>query len=448
MSDYETIMSDYETKYDKNMRHMTVICERRQVKMSGLSHKYVNIYKMVKRIKRRVTKRKTTRKTNGRRKLQNIKSNDIANAAMALGAIATGKVAKSYFGTQYSAYDKPYGNKTATNSMTLVTNDKSSERTGGYAQWTQRYQKGTFGKLTPRKIDKLSIDKIIFTHQRLGAFNDYGQLFLGNEVEANGVLRLPLVLMELNSCNNNINGTISTTNPVYQLSQNGTTTQWLSQSGQLPDGSFGSFQWQLERAPHTATQTNAYPGEAAIHLWSSVDLECWGTRNKPTKYDIMLCQFSEDVLPNYGTSDANATEFWQSMIKHYTYSPLAKMSNGFNAKKMKIMKHYTFNLDPTASYENDPDPHVKTMKLFYRFNRKCNFQWKYSNAAGQTISNLNDGDWQQEDAENQTQVHPNARIYVMIRASNFTRIAFPTTSDNSTCPSISWRIRSAFMVNQ
>lgn len=329
-----------------------------------------------------------------------------------------------------------------------------SDGTGSYSQWTQAYRSARFGKLTPRKIDSLSLNRIVVTHRMLGPFNDYGQVYMKNWKKTDGSIEYPLMLMELNSCNNLVLGTVTTHQPVRTLYQTADTASnpkemfWYPQPGLLANGNVDTTgSWVLENSGGTSNSAHTFPHESAIHKWSSIDLELWGCKNKPTKYHIALCQFSEDVLPDWGNRKDQSAEFWQSLVKHYTYSPMAKMDDGFNRKKMKMLKQYTYNIDPTASYENDPDPHVKTVKLYYKFNRKCNFAWQFAGPEVQTVADMNDEDWKAEHGQNQTQVHPNARIYLMIRASNFTRIDQPAVVDNTTNPSISWRLRSCFLVN-
>lgn len=324
---------------------------------------------------------------------------------------------------------------------------RNKEGTGSYSQWTQDYKAGRFGRLTGKKIDSLSYDRVIYCHRRIGPFNDYGQVWLSNYFSPNSTQFYPLFLFELNSCNNMINGVYTGAAPVVQLTQNGTNMNWEQFYAQNPNGTLGSAYWQQEMTGHTAGSAGSVPLMNAIHKWSSLDLELWGCRNKPTKYHICLCQFSEDVLPDFGTAVNQAAEFWQAMVKHYTYSPLAKMDDGFNRKKMKILKQYTYNIDPTANFENDPDPHVKTVKLFYKFNRKTNFAWKFSDPQVQGVVDMNDPDWRQEVNSVQTNAHPNARIYVMVRASNFTKITSPNPITNDTTPSFSWRMRTCWMVN-
>lgn len=341
-------------------------------------------------------------------------------------------------------------------SRTRTVTKKPRNQGGGSMQWTSRYASGRFGKLTSRKIDKLSTDKVILTHRMMGPFNDYGQRFMYHNTDTPGNCYYPLVLMELNSMPNYINGVRYVPNPVHQMFQRngGTTIAWEALNGQAQDGTTLSTGWQVEQSVAMETATGSTPHEESVHTWSSIDLECWGQTAKPTKYTIMLVQLNEDVCPNTTTggqyndiSDPAAVMFWQSLIKQYTYSPLAKMEDGYNRKKMKIMKQYTFTLDPTTTIESDPDPNVKTMKLYYKFNRQCNFAWRFSNNGAQTIGNMNDADWNQNDGLNTTNVHPNARLFVMIRASNYQRQTTPTNCNNTNTPSISWRLRSAHIVN-
>jgi len=408
------------------------------------------------RSRRIVRKRRAVRKrAPARRRLQS-KGYDITGGTYK-SAFTRAAVAAGAYGLGKLAYTKGRRGRNIPmvkqKGLKLQRDDGTS---GGYSQWTQRYQQSTFGRLTTRKINKLSNDTLIFRHQNIGPFNDYGKRFMYNATNATTWFT-PLILFELNSVNNHINGTQTFMNPVHQMTQAIATGHiaWDSIAGQSTDGTSLITNWIPEKSSHISTAVSTSPMDQSIHKWSSLDLELWGQTTKPTMYTIYLCQFSEDVLPetvfaanvgSYATiTNQNAIEFWQSMIKRYTYSPLAKIDDGWGKKKIKIMKQYKINIDPTASYENDPDPHVKTMKLFYRFNRKCNFEWKYSNAQGQSVANMNDADWQQEDGENQCQVHPNARLFVMLRASNFVR----TTTDaatNANSPSISWVMRSCHLV--
>lgn len=407
-------------------------------------------------VKRNVTRnmKKRTSGTSSRRKLQSSLMNKQTRRAVnfVTNAVPVAKAAYNLYNIARSR------NRVNPRGMPKIRKGT----TGGYNQWSQQYDQKTFGRLTTRKIQKMSLDKVIYVHQNIGPFNDGGKTYLSNYNDNVGTKYYPLILFELNCANNYESGTLVPSTAVHQLFQNTATSRMgLSALGsQGPDGTTSQVSWVMEKGSHTAATSMSYPLENAIHAWSSLDLELWGQTQKPTKYHICLCQFSEDVMfPDlkisgtmyYDTIPAtnnNANEFWQSLVKSYSYSPLARIDDGYSAKKWKILKQYTINIDPTANYENDPDPHVKTLKLFYRFNRKCNFQWKFADTTPQTVAEMNDADWKQEDGENFPRVHPNARMFVMIRASNYTPIIAPTVPSTTTSPSISWRMRSCFLINQ
>lgn len=381
--------------------------------MVARKRKYVRRKRRAARPRRRATRRRVVK----RRRLGGAGRQQTLTRLWGAAAAGTGYNAIRDIAETVSSAAGP---RKRARTRTRTRRGPGEEGTGGYAQWTQRYAQARFGRLTPKKIDSLSLDRVVFTHRRIGPFNDYGQVFFGNYITATGAWETPLYLFELNSCNNYINGNKTSFNPVKRLTQVGTAMRWVDVAGHQADGTTFDAAWQAENSSHLDSSSLTFPGDTAIHKWSSLDLELWGCKNKPTKFHVMLCQLSEDVLPDYADRSGQSAEFWQAMIKHYTYSPLAKIDDGFSKKKLKILKQYKVNLDPTASYENDPDPHVKTLKLFYRFNRKSNFKWMFSTPNVMSITDMNQPDWRNELGQNSNQVHPNARLYVMIRASNFT----------------------------
>lgn len=405
------------------------------------------VRRYVKRRRGRSTRRAPRRRVTRGRKVVKRRRLQGKGAAARAGAVVLASAGREIYKRVHTAVGE--ANRRKGGPRKRVKSGKLTEGTGSYSQWTQAYKSAKFGRLTPRKIDAMSVDRSVFVHRRIGPFNDYGQFYLTNQIVSNGNLNFPMMLFELNSCNNFVNGSLQDHAPVRRVYQTNITNQigFDATQGQGTDGVLGPTQWVTESSAHGTNSTLTWPGDNAIHKWSSLDLELWGCRNKPTKYNVSLVQFSEDVLNDYSNKSGQAAEFWQSLIKHYTYSPLAKMEDGWTKKKMKILKSYTINIDPTANYENDPDPHVKTLKLFYRFNRKCTFNWMYNTSTVQTREEMNEADWRQEANQNQVQVHPNARIYVLVRASNFTRLGGGDTADNTTNPSISWVMKTCYLVS-
>lgn len=323
--------------------------------------------------------------------------------------------------------------------------DEPQAPTGAYNQWSQRYAQAKFGKLSLKKLLGNLSDHTTFTWQKYGRFGDNGQIFLSNFKDTAVAVEkytLPAVVMDLTSCLNYSNGTLVQYSPTWQLQKSFSTTtagryQWIPLQGQTPAG-LSNTNWQVEYSSHKSNTQMAYPNAASILKWASIELELWGMKNHPTKYTVEVCKFREEVCPTTDlNADPNYNEFWDSMTKQYAFSPLANNMSGFNKKKVTVLRRYNIDIDPTASFENDSDPHVKTFKIFLRFNRRMNYAWKFTNAAGQTSQQYEAVVYEQEDNENQNVVHPNARIFLMIRASNYNMQTLYGDISNANTPSVS-----------
>lgn len=417
--------------------------------------------KMVKYGRRRVRKSRARRRGPVRRKLRTVKRRKLQAGKTLINA-ARGAA------TLYSLYQGGKGYSTAINegstsagkrkrSTGSRTQTKRLRRrdsgTGAYSQWSQRYTQARFGRLTNKKLIRDNMEYTIFKWTNLKRFGGQGAYLLGHYTGADSNLYLPCLLIELNSINNYINGNVQTYSPVRHLRKEGNGSFGFSPvQGVDPNGNSTST-WVMERSSHLITNPQSYPNDSSIWKWCSLEFEFWGMKNYPTKWNIQLVQLSEDVTPSYNpnsasvVTDGNAEEFWDSIIKPYSYSPLVHQKSGFGKKKYKVLKQYAINIDPTASFENDASPHCKTFKMFYRMNRKCQFDWKYANADGQTQVTIEAPNWQVEDQENQVQVHPNARMYMLIRASNYEVQPNLAALTSANTPTITAIIRSCHIVN-
>lgn len=319
---------------------------------------------------------------------------------------------------------------------------------GAYNQWTQRYASAKFGRMTLRKILKNNMDTTIFTWQNIKQFGGGGTMWLSNHNEGT-VRSLPCYAFDLTSCNNIVNNTLVGGLPMHRLRKaagNGANT-WINASGQAPDGT-SSATWNVERSGHNINTQVAYPNDNSILKWASIEMECWGCKNYPTKFTVELCQFNEDVVPAFD-GDSNYDEFWDSMIKSYTFNPLLTMQNGYGQKKMKVLRRYNIDIDPTASFENDADPHVKTFKMYFKLNRRCQYDWKFANPNPQTITvnQFDTAQYKQEDQENNTVVHPNARVFLLVRATDYTVKPDAASVNTTNAPSFSMKVRTAHVIN-
>lgn len=410
--------------------------------------------------------RGTRRSVPSRRRLQPGKLFDYNTASKIAGAMAATHIAqsakalykKSGLGQRrkQGAAAPKSGKKSASTTRTTTMRRRKEEGTGAYNQWSQRYDSKTYGKLTMNKLVKQNIEETIFNYTMMGRFGGQGQYFMGNFLStAPGYVGdnfLPCIAIDLTSINNVISGSVVPYSPVAQLYKTaGGLTKWFALGGTAPDGSATST-WSVEKSANLVTASSTYPGDQSVLKWAAAELELWGMKNYPTKWVVQLCQFSDDVCPDYAntTTDGNYEEFWDAYTKQYSYNPLAYQKDGYGKKKLKIWRTQAINIDPTASFENDASPHCKTLKLFYRLNRMMKYDWKYRNADGQAIADFQSSKYQQEDAENQNVVHPNARLFLMLRATNFqyqTSGGYPAcTSANS--PSVSMKVRTCHVINQ
>lgn len=421
---------------------------------------------MVKRNVRRRTRRpRRTRRTRTRgRKLSSVRPKNARrrlqgkNEALRT-AIAVGSGLHSAYEASKTVYDAIHQStgvgkrtrKRAAGSRTR-TKSKDNDGTGPYQQWSQRYAQGTFGKLTMNKL--INKEYLLITHQNFTRFNQgRGAYFLAQYTDAASNSRfLPFVCWDLTSTPNHTGGGggISTPAPMSVISKSTSAAtdgniQWKSVVGKDMLGS-SSMLWQVEQSEHGINQPGSYPGAQSVLQWVSVEFELWGQQQYHTKYTIELCQMHEDVVPDTSlavTATGGPYEmFWDNHMKSYTYSPLYSGSvHGFRGKKMKVWKRYNVDIDPTSTTETNADPHCKTFRMFFKFNRRCDYGWRKAGGAGQNIAEFDDADQPTEINANELTVHPSARIYLNVRATDFNVKASAAELGVANTPSISWKIR-------
>lgn len=406
---------------------------------------------------RRGRTRRTVRAPKPRRRLQ---GKELARTAV---AVATGLQSAYETGkTLYDAYTRDptaVGKRTkkgGSRTRTVTTRKRDDDGTGPYQQWSQRYAQASFGRMKLSKL--INKENLTLYHQRFTRFNQgRGAEWLAQTTDTtNNVRTLPCVWWDLTACINHVGGSISKPGCMYQLSKSiaaGTdgNIAWRPVNGLTLDGTTSTNTWEVEKSEHGASNNDSYPGASSVLQWAAIELELWGQQQYHTKWTVELCQFNEDVHPDPAVAVANTggpyEMYWDSMIKSYAYSPLYSGSiNGFKGKKRKVLRRYNLDIDPTSTTETNADPHCRTFKLFFRFNRRCNYDWQKSGGNGQTITEFDDIDAPSEIASNQVTVHPNARIYLMLRATDYNPKASFAAQSVSNTPSYSWKIRTRHML--
>jgi hypothetical protein len=131
----------------------------------------------------------------------------------------------------------------------------------------------------------------------------------------------------------------------------------------------------------------------------------------PTKVKVSLIQLKDTrLLPATGTVDPINTAFWQAELKQCMYSPLESGNIKF-AKYFKVLMSEVFIMHPKETQETVAAT-MRELNIFKRLNRRCTYDWVDSGKMSMSV-----GDTQINTGSTlQTQVHPRARIFLMICA--------------------------------
>lgn len=409
------------------------------------------------------------------RKLQQYNPKRPYQAAMDMAMGAAAAAAAKYVtgsGTPVTPYVKQAtsgksSKKRASGTSLTTVRKRKTTGTGAYNQWTERYQKAKLGTMTLRKMMGVSQEPFVQTWQQITRFGNGGGLFLKNaeNLAASPTYRdLPVYAVDLTSTRNWVNGAATDANPVFSLQKKhgavgvGGHYKWIQVAGVDFAGSAAAT-WQTEYSPHRTSTQLAYPNDNSILKWVNIEMVLYGMKNYPTKYTIEICQFHEDFIPmilqDTDITDGTYGEFWDNMTKRYTFSPLANLVKGSASqhKTIRVIRRYNVLIDPTANFENDPTPHCKTFKIFLEMNRRCSYDWKLANAQPQTVDTTTTNqdydtqDFKQEDNENQTTVDPKARVFLLIRASNYNIQNDPAAISTTNTPSFDMKIRTKHLIN-
>jgi len=173
------------------------------------------------------------------------------------------------------------------------------------------------------------------------------------------------------------------------------------------------------------------PGAKSVLQRVVVKMILNGPQTKPTKWCIQLVQLKQDVTPGVSntisTSNPNginptgillADAFWQTIAKPYGFSPLDSNMPRRLRQYMKVLKTWTVVMDTPESGEDHLKARMHHLTLNLNLNRACNYLWgsdldKIQMNAADIPEN---GFLNNADNEYVCQVHPNARVWLMVRA--------------------------------
>lgn len=298
----------------------------------------------------------------------------------------------------------------------------------GYIQWDQSKYTKSLGKLTLSKIVRANTQICDYIWKRVGRLDGAGQMYAGNWVDTTSTpdqAFRPIYLVDLTMKQGGSFG------PVSQLSRKlGVTPEVVFNpvNGQAPSGTL-TVDYQSAYNP---TSANSSPSDVAILKWSEIRADIWGAQNHPVEWTFTLCQLNEKVLPadeNAVLFDREGIDWWDSLSSKLCFSPSdRKINNGPYKNHIKVMDRRSFILNPTSTTENDADGHVRSVRFFYKLNRKCNFSWS-NNAPAALVADVDPAQNSNFDpftsGDSHFTVEPKARVFMMITCKNWR--APPTT---------------------
>lgn len=325
-----------------------------------------------------------------------------------------------------------------------------AQRSGGYSQWETERKTSTLNKFTTTKLTRAlkmlqaQREKIIYRWNGVKTFDDNGYYWLQNKVDGTNRL-LPLYAFDLTSVINYGNNQQIQSQPLSQLFQDAFGDIYFTQRAALTtNGTTVSADLQVEQAPYiTEPVTSSIaqtPFNKSYLRWASMKMNLWGCRNRSTKFTVQLVRFNdEDLVPTHLQGpNIKRTSVFQNIMKAKAFNPISTSGSGLYSKDVKVLKSETFIIQPTANYENDSDPHVKTINWFCRMDKLINYI-QSANKLGNVADTVDQADFTQNlGHQNSAYANPKARIYLMIMSTNFVVDAADTNADT---PSFDLSIR-------
>lgn len=298
---------------------------------------------------------------------------------------------------------------------------------GGYRQWTVLPSVNTkLGTLTRNKITKLSVNPLVFRWQNIGPTSTPGgAIYMFNSQVGTGNWSVPLHLYDISACVNYFSGATQTPNIGAYLQVTNTGDVNFATLTGVDNTGAGNPALQLETSANGATNLSV-PYAKSIFEWAQIKLNLHGATNRASRYYIQVVQIDPRVIPTtyFGQvagNDATCKTFWSSLFRNLVRDPLEVGVTPSVKQFMKVLRSYTVHIDPTATYETDTDPHMKTLKIFMKMNRMCRWDWSQNALTVDTPAELLTQQWELNMGENQNMLHPKARIFLMIRATNYVK---------------------------
>lgn len=186
------------------------------------------------------------------------------------------------------------------------------------------------------------------------------------------------------------------------------------------------------------TNSEMFPKRSSILKWVSLKAMFYAATASPTRIMVELVSFKDDRLHPTATPTDFSTAFWQKMSKKFLFNPIEPGDTELG-KWMKVHKRVVINMDPKETTETT-NTRYKELNFFFRANRKCDFDWNRND-----VMSFNAVNGQEINTGNvSTDVHPKARMYILIRSLAPRGGAYASTLHAS----FDWVFRTAHSISQ
>jgi len=287
----------------------------------------------------------------------------------------------------------------------------------------QSYVKGRKPRQNLRSAWKLLNQNIANTVYRMGQYSAFagtsGLLQLKNisPTATTGPFETPMHLWEVTACPNIVNGVVTTPQigwfPTLSTPLDSATLSWQQ-----------AFGFTVENSDNATNIIDNYPNANDTLEWVQAKMIFYAPTTRPSRFQVDLVQFKDTrLVPDANTGVTQfATAFYQAMSKRFAFSPLETGDTKYQ-KYLKVLDSKTFIIEPKETTDT-VNTNMKEVNLFYRLNRRCTYDWADQDRmdmlvnagqinTGQTIS---------------TQVHPRARIFLIVRGQAANGPTFSTTT--------------------
>lgn len=306
---------------------------------------------------------------------------------------------------------------------------------GDYTQISRHsYKSGkkqSFKALMP-KLLKSGLNRVVYEFRGQKEFDNFGY-YKSHQLSGAGVNFLPMYCFDL-TARETVSG--DTVVPFRRA---------FLTTGGVADG---KITWQEESSLNNLgvqqilpfqTIESGYNGfvpanDKEMMNWTSVKLCLWGARNKPTIFRVVIFKILDEELDPWKFSGSLSTlhqVYWQSWVKGLCYHPQANIRNP-HKNKVKILKEYSWTIQPTSSIENDIDPHAKLVNIYNRWDRVVNYRETGISAGDDSVLTTNAGTIPQTTI-NLDQTNSTSKIFMLVTSTAYTPAheVFDSATDSS-----------------